>query len=81
MNDQEHSDVDVAGTKNLLAAARMAPSVEAFVFTSEEEKIGFAESGGIVFGAGAELAIPDVATARCRDLDCPRQCPCLRDIR
>jgi len=29
-----------------------------------EEKIAFARPGGIVFGAGAELAIPDVATAR-----------------
>jgi len=32
-----------------------------------EEKIGFARPGGVIFGAGVELAIPDVATARCED--------------
>ena len=29
-----------------------------------EEKIGFARPGGVVFGAGTELAIPHIATAR-----------------
>ena len=33
-NSQEHFNVNVAGTKNLLAAARIASSVKAFVFTS-----------------------------------------------
>ena len=34
VNTHEHFDVNVAGTKNLLAAERMAPSVKASVFTS-----------------------------------------------
>ena len=34
VNAQEFFNVNVAGTKNLLAAAKMAPSVKAFVFTS-----------------------------------------------
>ncbi len=27
--------------------------------------MAFARPGGVVFGAGAELAVPDVAAARC----------------
>ena len=33
-NTQEHFDVNVAGTRNLLAAAKMVPSVQALVLTS-----------------------------------------------
>ena len=82
VNAQEQYDVNVTGTKNLLAAARMAPSVKAFVFTSStmvfagDEHIDFDEtrplwephSKGTPYGLSKAAAEKLVNEANCEDL-------------
>ncbi len=82
VNAQEHSDVNVAGTKNLLAAARRTPSVKAFVFSSSvmvfagDEHIDVDEtrplwephSKGTPYGLSKAAAEKLVREANCEDL-------------
>ena len=82
VNTQEHFDVNVAGTKNLLAAARMVPSVKAFIFTSStivfagDEHIDLDEtqplwephSKGTPYGLSKAAAEKLVREANCEDL-------------
>ena len=79
---QEHFDVNVAGTKNLLTAARMASSAKAFVFTSSivvfagDEHIDLDEtrpvwephSRGTPYGLSKVAAEKLVHEANCEDL-------------